>query len=208
MATILKKEWSIGLWFILAMYICMTFSIGGVSPIQLTFLGSILLFPHLFQVDGKSKMNLHFLSLPIERKTIVYGRYLFLGLYTLSLIILGYLFNQLTILFSLDWASFTAISIYESAFLFAAILFVFSCFLPTFYLFRYNIAALITVLMVFLMFITYTIFTFGVSALNHNVTESLSIIQYAPVALLLSILIYWLSCQLSIWIFERKDLHD
>lgn len=209
MTTILKKEWTIGFWIIAAMFITMAVTtIGGVHPVQIPFLGGFLLFTHLFQTDEKSKMNIHLASLPIDRKTIVRGRYLFIGLFILGMVTFGFIFNQLTLILTPDWVGYQPISLTESIIVLTMILLPFSFLMPGFYYLRYNIAALISILILFpLAVFLFGIVLLGEGSLANWLDENILIAKYAPLAFCFAIVAYWLSFKLSVKIFEKKDLH-
>lgn len=209
MTTILKKEWTISFWIISTMFIAMAVTtIGGVHPVYIPFLGNIFLFAHLFQTDEKSKMNIHLASLPIDRKTIVQGRYLFIGLFILSMVIFGFLFNKLTLVLTPDWDGYRPISFIESIITLTIILLLCSFLIPVFYYFRYNIAALIYIFSA----LPVAVFLFGIvllgeGSLSNWLDKNSLIVKYTPLAFCFTIFAYWLSYKISVAIFEKKDLH-
>lgn len=209
MTTILKKEWTIGFWIILVTFFIMAVTtIGGVHPVQLPFLGGLFLLTYLFGTDERSKMSLHIASLPIDRKTIVQGRYLILGLFMSTMVVAGFLFNKLTPLTFPEGVVLEQISLAESAIVLTLFLFLSSLLLPIFYYFRYNIAAFIAIFFT----VPSAAFLFGIlrwgeGSLSNWLIENIFVATYAALALCLAILIYWLSCKLSVKIFEKKDLH-
>lgn len=209
MTTILKKEWTIGFWIIAAMFITMAVTtIGGVHPVQIPFLGGFMLFIHLFQTDEKSKMNIHLASLPIDRKTIVRGRYLFIGLFIFGMVTFGFLFNQLTLVLTPDWPGYQPISLTESIIVLTMIILLCSFLIPGFYYFRFNIAALIYTLSI----LPVVVFLFGIVLLGEGslanwLDKNLLIAKYAPFAFCFALVTYWLSYKVSVVIFEKKNLH-
>lgn len=209
MTTILKKEWAIGFWIILLVFLCMTIvTISGISPVLISIFGGLFLFSYLVQVDERSKMNVHLASLAIDRKTIVRGRYLFFALFMLVMVASGFLFNKLTP-FALPQGVFLEpISLTKSVLILALFLFLISILLPIFYYFRYNVATLITMFFVIpSSVILLVILGWEEGSLSNWLSQQTLISKFTLLTLGFVLLVYWLSYKLSVAIFQNKDLH-
>ena len=209
LTTILKKEWTISFWFIMIVLILTSLTIlGGGSPLHLTFIFTIILLSHLFQTDEKSKVNVYLASLPIERKVIVRGRYIFLALFVLGMVTFGFLANKLIPNLSptIEWSQ--QFTIVVSALVCTILLILLSFILPIFYRFTFGIATLIfmgSVGFLSLLFFVSLLWKEGflVNWLNEHIFSA----NYIPPALGLAILLFGLSYRVSVAIFQRKELH-
>ena len=209
MTTILKKEWAISFWFILIVLVLTSLTtLGGTTPLHLTFMFTIILLSHLFQTDEKSKMNVYLASLPIERKEIVRGRYIFLALFVLSMITFGSLLNILipNLLPTIEWSQ--QFTIVESALVCTILLILLSFILPIYYRFSFGIATLIFIVSVgFLSLVFFVSLFWNEGFLVNWLTEYFFSANYIPPAIGLAIILFWLSYNISVAIFEKKDFH-
>lgn len=209
MTTILKKEWTISFWFIMIVLIVTSLTtLGGMAPLQLTFMFTIILLSHLFQTDEKSKINVYLASLPIERKVIVRGRYIFLALFVLGMVTFGSFANKLIPNLSptIEWSQ--QFTIGESALVCTILLILLSFILPIYYRFTIGIATIIfmgSVGFLSLLFFVSLLWKEGflVNWLNEHIFSA----NYIPPALGLAILLFCLSYKISVAIFEKKELH-
>lgn len=205
MTTILKKEWTISFWFIMIVLIVTSLTtLGGMAPLQLTFMFTIILLSHLFQTDEKSKINVYLASLPIERKVIVRGRYIFLALFVLGMVTFGSLIPNLFP--TTEWShQFTII---ESALVCTILLILLSFILPIYYRFTFGIATLIFMGSVGFLSLLFFVSLFWIEGFLVNwLNEHIFSANYIPPALGLAILLFCLSYKISVAIFERKELN-
>lgn len=205
MTTILKKEWTISFWFIMIVLIVTSLTtLGGMAPLQLTFMFTIILLSHLFQTDEKSKINVYLASLPIERKVIVRGRYIFLALFVLGMVTFGSLIPNLSP--TIEWSQ--QFTIVESALVCTILLILLSFILPVYYRFTFGIATLIFMGSVGFLSLLFFVSLFWKEGFLVNwLNEHIFSANYIPLALSISILLFWLSYKISVAIFEKKELH-
>ena len=208
MTTILKKEWTISFWFtIIVLFLISLTTLGGGAPLHLTFIFTIILLSHLFQTDEKSKVNVYLASLPIERKVIVRGRYIFLALFVLGMVTFGFLANKLipNLSTTIEWSQ--QFTIVVSALVCTILLILLSFILPIFYRFTFGIATLIFIGSVgFLSLLSFVSLFWKEGFLVNWLNEHIFSANYIPLALGIAILLFWLSYKISVAIFEKKEL--
>lgn len=205
MTTILRKEWTLNAFFILFMFLLIfLFGLGKLQPTNLPYIGVATLLAQLFQIDEKSKMNVHLASLPIERKVIVRGRYALFGLFALSMVIFGGLVNKAVAVS----ASIPPFPLADSVLVLSSLLALLALFLPIFYRFAFNIAFFVAISSIgFLGIGSFMLLFSNEGFLVNWLTEHVLLEKYIPIALGLAILLFWLSYKLSVAIFEKKELH-
>ena len=208
MTTILKKEWTISFWLILAVlliFIPVSNFLG--SPINLPFMGIFILLFHLFQTDEKSKMNVYLTSLPIEKKIIVRGRYIFFSLFVLTIVVFQFFTNKLIHTFP-QIVRGQPFTLAQALLFLIIILILFSFWLPIYYRFTFNIATLIFITSLFLGgFGLFVLLFSNEGFLSDWLMEYILLEKYIPLALGLAILIFGLSYRVSVAIFERKEFY-
>lgn len=209
MTTILKKEWTISFWLILTILILTSLaSHGGMTPLQLPIMGTVILLSHLFQTDEKSKMNVYLSSLPIERKVIVRGRYIFLGLFLFGVVTFGFLTNKMIPNVFPDLGLIQQYSPVKSSLVCTIILMLLSFLLPIYYRFTFNVATLTFIVSAVLLSFGLFVFLFWREGLLSNwLMEHIFQEKYVPLALGLAILLFGLSYKVSVAIFKKKELH-
>lgn len=199
--------------FLFIFPIFFTFLNWGTSTITAILLGYItVIASYPFSISENNDLEILYESLPINRKTVVTGRYIFAGFIISAAIILClavYIFRY----YLMDIDFYLPEAVFSNGMVLIAFIFLLSCQMYIYFRFGYIKAKLLNFLLPFfvLFFVTIsifvmdTIFTDG-AAVDFLNGLSKNLALFSSLALMLPFIFMYISCKLSQRYYVKRDL--